>query len=113
MSTDANGNWINNIGSKREEFPGSVNVTKGHGAPSNTLGSDGDLYIDLDGSGLYEKINGVWTLVSGAGGNALQTVPYTVAPPANPPDISKQAVAYDPTGNLPTKWWNTSNHTWN
>lgn len=44
--------------------------------------------------------------------NFLQPVPYTVAPPPNPPDTSKSAVAFDPTGNLPTLWWNTSDLHW-
>lgn len=51
---------------------------------------------------------------SGSGGGASpQLVTYTVAPPANPTDTSKPAVAYDPTGNLPILGWNTSTLTWN
>jgi hypothetical protein len=50
----------------------------------------------------------------GSGGSASpQLVTYTVAPPANPPDTSKPAVAYDPTGNLPILGWNTNTLTWN
>jgi len=49
---------------------------------------------------------------SGSSGG-LQGVAYTVAPPANPPDVTKLAIAGDPTGNLPTMWWNTGTLTWN
>lgn len=49
----------------------------------------------------------------GGGGNGAQLVPYTVAPPPNPADITKPALAYDPTGNLPTYGWNTGTQTWN
>lgn len=47
----------------------------------------------------------------GGGGNA-QLVRYTVAPPANPPNTANPAIAYDPTGNLPTLGWNTSDNAW-
>lgn len=48
----------------------------------------------------------------GGGGNA-QFVTYTVAPPASPTNTAQPALAYDPTGNLPTLGWNTANQTWN
>jgi hypothetical protein len=48
----------------------------------------------------------------GGGGNA-QLVVYTSGVPANPPNVALPAMAYDPTGNLPTMGWNTANQTWN
>lgn len=48
----------------------------------------------------------------GGGGNA-QFVTYTVAPPANPTNTANPAIAYDPTGNLPTLGWNVNTQTWN
>ncbi len=34
----------------------------GYGVPSDSLGNDGDLYLDLNTSTLYIKVNGVWTI---------------------------------------------------
>lgn len=43
-----------------------------NGAPSNGLGSDGDIYIDSDPANLYYKVSGVWVLqgsIAGADGS--------------------------------------------
>lgn len=48
----------------------------------------------------------------GGGGNA-QFVTYTVAPPANPTNTANPAIAYDPTGVLPTLGWNVNTQSWN
>ncbi len=48
----------------------------------------------------------------GGGGNA-QFVTYTSAPPANPSNTANPAIAYDPTGVLPTLGWNVNTQTWN
>lgn len=56
-------------------------------------------------------------LTNGAGGipaaNGIQGVSYTVNPPPAPPNPALFAVAFDPTGNLSTQWWNIANQTWN
>lgn len=49
----------------------------------------------------------------GGGGGSAQLVAYTSGTPAAPADPTKLAIAYDPTGNLPTLGWNTANSTWN
>ncbi len=49
----------------------------------------------------------------GGGGGSAQFVTYTVGSPAAPSDPTLPALAYDPTGNLPTLGWNTGNQTWN
>jgi hypothetical protein len=49
---------------------------------------------------------------SGGGGNA-QLVIYTSGTPDNPPNTSNPAIAYDPTGNLPTLGWNIDTQSWN
>lgn len=49
----------------------------------------------------------------GGGGASPQLVTYTAGTPANPPDVTKPAIAYDPTGNLPILGWNTSTLSWN
>jgi hypothetical protein len=50
---------------------------------------------------------------SSGGGGSTQLVTYTSGSPAAPTNTSQPAIAYDPTGNLPTLGWNTSNSTWN
>jgi len=48
----------------------------------------------------------------GGGGSSLQLVTYTSGSPAAPPNTSQPAIAYDPTGILPTLGWNTSTLAW-
>ena len=36
----------------------------GSGAPNNTLGKDGDLYLDTSTSDVYQKEDGTWTLIT-------------------------------------------------
>ena len=44
--------------------PGSdgTSLINGHGVPSDSLGNDGDSYIDLDTWNFYTKTNGVWVI---------------------------------------------------
>lgn len=56
---------------------------------------------------LYLLANGA------AGGGGAQLVTYTAGSPANPPDVTKSAIAYDPNGILPTLGWRVSDGTWN
>ncbi len=49
---------------------------------------------------------------SGGGGNA-QFVTYTSGTPAAPANPANPAMAYDPTGNLPTLGWNVNTQNWN
>lgn len=44
--------------------------------------------------------------------SSTQLVPYTVAPPPNPPNQNLPAFAYDPNGILPSMGWNTTTKTW-
>ena len=51
---------------------GGIGTLSGSGAPDVSLGSDGDVYVDLDTGDLYIKTGGSWTLFSGApGGSGL------------------------------------------
>lgn len=49
----------------------------------------------------------------GSSGNSLQFVAYTVAPPPNPPNTAAYAIAFDPTGNLSTLFWNPGTQSYN
>ena len=42
----------------------------------------------------------------------VQLVAYTGGTPANPPDVTQPAFAYDPNGVLPSKGWNVSLQQW-
>lgn len=48
----------------------------------------------------------------GGGGGAGQIVAYSVAPPANPADVTKPAIAYDPAGLLATLGWSVAGQAW-
>ena len=62
---------------------------------------------------LIAKILTVLNNGGGGGGGTAQFVTYTVAPPAAPTNPGSPAIAYDPTGNLPTLGWNVNTQTWN
>ena len=68
-------------------------------------------YDALSERGLRECLL-VAAQTGGGGGNA-QLVTYTTGTPANPSNTLNPAIAYDPTGNLPTLGWNINTQTWN
>lgn len=52
----------------------------GNGAPDNSLGVDGDVYLDDDTDDLYNKVGGVWvyqTNIRGATGNGIDRIQRT------------------------------------
>ena len=51
-------------------------------------------------------------MTNGVGFGGSQILEYTVAPPADPPNVDMPAIAYDPNGVLPNLNWNTATHTW-
>lgn len=64
--------------------------------------------------GMYLPVM-IWLLTqisSAGGGGAAQLVTYTSGTPANPSNTNAPALAYDPTGNLPTLGWNIGTQTW-
>lgn len=52
-------------------------------------------------------------VAGGGGGGNAQLVTYTSGTPANPTNTANPAIAYDPTGNLPTLGWNVDTQSWN
>lgn len=70
---DQYGNYTANLNSTNVTAGGLSIVLSGSGAPDNSTGSDGNLYVDLDTGDIYEKISGAWTLFSG-GGSGTQEV---------------------------------------
>lgn len=66
-SLDSYGNYYPNLNAGPGTSSGSAMVLSGTGAPSDSNGSDGYLYVDLSSGDIYSKSNGVWTLFSGGG----------------------------------------------
>lgn len=84
-------------------------IGTGTGAPDGST-KVATIYIDIATGTIYAYANGGWVAAGGSGG--LQGVVYTSGTPANPPDITKNAIAYDPNGFLPILGWGTISHTW-
>lgn len=58
----------------------------GHGAPSDSFGSEGSTYIDLDGGDFYVKYGDTWVIQGAGGGGAGLTY--------------SQGAALDPNGSV-------------
>ena len=65
ITIGANGNWhINGVDTgKKAEAKDSTEWHTGAGAPSYTLGKDGDLYLNTNNNDVYKKTSGVWNLL--------------------------------------------------
>lgn len=74
--------------------PGSTWYT-GNGAPSDSLGVDGDLYLDNTSSSYYEKFSGHWVF-QGVLSSSLSIGPNNVTAPT----YSTQVGGIDPNGLL-------------
>jgi hypothetical protein len=77
-----------------ENIEGSGEVLNGTGAPSNTLGDNGDLYINLTNGDLYKKINDVWVLHQD-GATAAQAALEDIEQPVGLKDPSQVALSVD------------------
>lgn len=104
---------------------GSDGQHHGHGSPEGVVLADqGETYTDDDSGDFWGKITGGpttktgWVKVGvaggGGGGGGLtgQLVRYTSGSPANPTDVTKPAIAYDPNGILPNLNWDSVSLTW-
>lgn len=96
-------------------------LNSGSGSPEGIVfGQQGKTYWDYTNNVLYVKDssgygNTGW-VQSGSSGGVVgngQIVDYTSGTPANPVDLDSNAIAYDPTGALPTMVWDKVAHTWN
>lgn len=56
------------------QLPPNVAAYVNTGAPSASLGKDGDFYTNSATTELYQKISGTWSLVSGGGGSGVSSV---------------------------------------
>jgi len=90
---------------------GSIStIGSGIGAPG--VGTKATtIYVDVSTGAIYSYVSGAWVAQGGAGSNG-QIVIYTSGTPANPSDLTKPALAYDPNGFQPILGWGTVSHTW-
>lgn len=91
---------------------GFNNLYSGEGAPSNSLGTNGDLYVNVDTGDIYAKENNVWALQSGGGGGGVQQLFQGNSDPVSAPtDPSKPAIFFN--HNTGYGWrWDVSDAAW-
>jgi len=116
MAKDAFGNYIPGL----TDDTGYVTPQNGQGVQTGA-GAPGVstpisiIYVDSNTGATYSnptQTAGGWILVGGGDGNGVQLVVYTSGTPANPPDLTKPALAYDPNGIQPILGWGTVSKTW-
>lgn len=64
----------------------------GKGQPSDSLGINGDTYLDLNTYDLYTKENGKWTKVGNISGNGGSSNPHTGDDPVNPGEEQEDVI---------------------
>jgi hypothetical protein len=85
----------------------------------NTIGTGGGGTVNqlIAGSGITlspsSGVGDVTISATGGGGGTAQLVTYTSGTPANPPNTSLPAVAYDPNGILAFLGWDVATQQWN
>jgi len=55
-------------------------VLSGEGVPSDTLGQNGDIYVDESTGDIYSKQSDTWVVISGPGAGSLPISPGVVDP---------------------------------
>ena len=74
----------------------------GTGTPSSDLGSDGDFYLDLSSSDVYNKVSGSWTQVANIQG-----------PPGDSGPLEVLAAGYVMSNGMVNTGYNIASVTWN
>ncbi len=71
ISIGENGNWYidGEDTGKRAEAEDSTSWHTGEAQPANTLGIDGDLYLNTKTCDVYKKISGVWSVIANIKGD--------------------------------------------
>lgn len=77
------GEFTGNVTSTGSMSPGNGSsiggaIWSGSGAPSNSLGADGDLYQRTDSPGLYQKSSGTWSTFASGSGDAITSPNSTI-----------------------------------
>ncbi len=90
-------------GSNGSNGTNGTSVHTGNGSPSNTLGNDGDVYIDADNGDVYEKIAGSWSLQGTPNSMALTTRSDTIDPTVFP-EVTYRGDAVPGTATSASLW---------
>ena len=95
---------------------GDGELYSGVGAPSDSLGNNGDVYVNLTNGAIYSKAGDTWIISTGGGGGgqlvayADGTDPSAIAQPADP---TQPAFAYATGGTTASYGWNVGAQAWN
>lgn len=71
LLTGTDGNYAPGLVSEAASYTatsGGGGALSGSGAPDNSLGADGNLYVNLLTGDVYSKSSGAWNIVSGGSG---------------------------------------------
>lgn len=83
--TDGFGNYVPGLTHPDPADLGGGSVLFGYGAPDNSLGMNGDLYVNKSNGDIYSKNNDAWELQGGGGASVSNTIstgsPIGVATP--------------------------------
>jgi Collagen triple helix repeat (20 copies) len=78
----------------------------GTGEPSSALGNNGDFYLNLANSDVYQEINGVWVKVANIRGAQGTTGATGAIGPQGPPGSTGATGAQGSAGANGVTWWN-------
>lgn len=77
---DAFGNYIAGLEPGETDGSGLSIVHHGNGAPSDSTGNNGDIYVDLSTGDVYQKTGDTWTVITGGAGAAASVSSGVVDP---------------------------------
>lgn len=109
------------VPTERHPDPNTINFggdpLVGTGAPANSLGSNGNLYVASDTGAVYSKSGGVWTVLSGGSGSGIGEVLHgafaTPVGNVTPTTTSKSAIySQDGAANNNLWRWDVPEQTW-
>lgn len=94
---------------------GTGQLLQGTGAPSASLGNNGDVYINITNGNIYSKAGDIWILSTVGSGGTVQVIAGSVADPNAgtiiPDDHSKGAIYYQ-KGAYSLWNWDTQGQAW-
>lgn len=69
---------------------GTGSVLYGTGAPSNSFGNNGDIYVNVTTGGVYSKSGDIWIVTTGGGSGVVNKVGHGSPVGAVTPDAAGQ-----------------------
>lgn len=108
MPLDSNGHFYPVFPGMPAFAPSDSTIYSGAGAPSNDLGNNGDVYVNISNGDIYTRSGGAWTLAN-AGTGATEIIAGVVDDPNGvhtPADTTKTALYFrDSAGNDAVQFW--------